>query len=443
MRRLLVLLAFAASCGGGDDAANEPEVPLPPRDAGGSTDGGAPVDAANDAPVEAGFTIVERDINHILSTGQSLSVGATGGPPLTTAQPYANVMFASGVMAEASGLTSFVPLVEGDLLGLTAVETMSSGLANLVTKTTRDVAGGRSHDLLVSVHGVGGTAYAGLKKGTQPYANGMAQAKAAMDLATAAKKTYVVRAVTTVHGESDHLANNASYAANLVEWQKDYETDVKALTGQSESVPMFETQFSTWTVLQNAPTSATPGMQLAAHVNAPGKVILVGAKYHLPYSSDGLHLSNEGYRHMGEDYAKAYRRVILEGQIWEPVRPKSVVRNGAVVTVEMHVPSPPLVLDTTRVTDPGSFGFEWKDDGPTPPKITKVEVVGPTTVAVTLTAAPTAANKRLRYAFTGTAGAPGGPKTGARGNLRDSDATQSRHGYDLFNWCIHFDEPVQ
>jgi hypothetical protein len=218
---------------------------------------------------------------------------------------------------------------------------------------------------------------------------------------------------------------------------------VKALTGQSESVPMFETQFSTWTVLQNAPTSATPGMQLAAHVNAPGKVILVGAKYHLPYSSDGLHLSNEGYRHMGEDYAKAYRRVILEGQIWEPVRPKSVVRNGAVVTVEMHVPSPPLVLDTTRVTDPGSFGFEWKDDGPTPPKITKVEVVGPTTVAVTLTAAPTAANKRLRYAFTGTAGAPGGPKTGARGNLRDSDATQSRHGYDLFNWCIHFDEPVQ
>jgi hypothetical protein len=441
MRRLLFVLVFAASCGE-DATSTEPEVPLPPRDGGGiADDSGGGNDAGSDAPAEAGFTIVERDINHILSTGQSLSVGAGGNPPLTTKQPYDNITFASGVMSEPAGLTSFIPLVEGDMLGANAVETMSSGLANLVTKTTRDVAGGRSHDLLVSVHGVGGTAYAGLKKGTQAYANGMAQAKAGMDLATAAQKTYVVRAVTTVHGESDHLANNTSYAANLLEWQKDYETDVKALTGQSEPVPMFQTQISAWTILQNATTSATPGMQLAAHVNAPGKVILVGAKYHLPYS-DGLHLTNEGYRHLGEDHAKAYRRVILEGQTWEPVRPKSITRNGAVVTVEMHVPSPPLVLDTTRVTNPGNFGFEWKDDSLTP-KIQKVEVTGPTTVVVTLTAAPTGANKRLRYAFTGTAGAPGGPTTGPRGNLRDSDATPSPSGYDLFNWCIHFDEPVQ
>jgi len=27
-------------------------------------------------------------------------------------------------------------------------------------------------------------------------------------------------------------------------------------------------------------------------------------------------------------------------------------------------------------------------------------------------------------------------------NLRDSDATPSRHGYPLFNWAVHFDEPV-
>ena len=39
----------------------------------------------------------------------------------------------------------------------------------------------------------------------------------------------------------------------------------------------------------------------------------------------------------GEDYAKAYRRVVLEGKTWEPLRPKSITRTGAVVTVEMHV----------------------------------------------------------------------------------------------------------
>ena len=53
-----------------------------------------------------------------------------------------------------------------------------------------------------------------------------------------------------------------------------------------------------------------------------------------------------------------------------------------------------------------------------------------------------AANRRLRYAFTGIANARGGPTSGPRGNLRDSDATPSRNGYALYNWCIHFDEAV-
>lgn len=443
MRRLLILLAFAASCSD-ETSPPEPEVPLPPRENGIRDDaGGPPTDASADALVEPPFTFVERDINHVLATGQSLSVGSRGDPPLSLMQPFDNITFVTGVMSGGTGLTSFVPLVEGDTNGNTAVETMSSGFANLVTKTTRDTTKGRSHDLLVSAHGVGGTAYAGLKKGTQPYTNGIAQAIAGRDLAKAAGKRYVIRAVTTVHGESDHIDQNAKYAADLMQWQKDYETDVKALTGQSEPVPMFETQFSTWPVLTGYPTtSATPAMQLAAHIDAPGKVILVGAKYHLPYSSDGLHLSNEGYRHMGEDYAKAYRRVVLEGKAWEPVRPKSIVRVGAVLTVEMHVPSPPLVIDTTLVSDPGSYGFEWKDDGPTP-KIEKVDITGPSTVTVVLDSVPTGANRRLRYAFTGTPAALGGPRTGPRGNLRDSDATPSRHGYELFNWCIHFDEPVQ
>ena len=47
-----------------------------------------------------------------------------------------------------------------------------------------------------------------------------------------------------------------------------------------------------------------------------------------------------------------------------------------------------------------------------------------------------------RYAFTGVAGATGGPTTGARGNLRDSDATPSRNGSPLWNWAVHFDAPI-
>jgi hypothetical protein len=449
---VVVSVGAVAACGGDDPESEPPPLAIPERTEAGSADGStddAAVDAlATDAAADASLLapgFVYRDINHVLGTGQSLSVGAQGAPVLSAAQPYDNTMFVTGVIAGGTGLTSFVPLVES------SVETMSSSFASHVTKMARDVVllgqppGKTSHDLLVSAHGIGGQPYSALKKGgtLTAYANGMAQLKAGHDLAKAANKSYVVRAVTNVHGETDSQNGNANYLANLIEWQKDYETDVQVVTGQTEPVPMLHTQFSSWTRLAGMPTtSIIPAQQLASHVNAPGKLVLVGAKYHLPYVADGVHLTNEGYRHMGEDYAKVYRHVVLEGKTWEPVRPQKVTRVGKVVTLKMHVPVPPLVIDTTLVTDPGKNGFEWKDDGPTTPTITSVEVMGGSTVRITLSAAPTGANGRIRYAFTGVSGALGGPTSGPRGNLRDSDTTPSRDGYKLYNWCVHFDAPV-
>lgn len=378
-----------------------------------------------------GPSFVARDVNHVLATGQSLSVGVCGAPALTTAQPFHNLMLEPGVMRGGARSRRFVPLVEGD------VETMSSAFADLVSWLETE----QRHDLLVSVHGASGTAYEGLKRGTPPYENGMEQVRAARDLARAANLSYVVRAVTNVHGESDHIARNAAYAADLAAWQEDYERDVRELTGQAEPVPMFITQMSSWTMYDTT-TSAIPEAQLAAHVDAPGKVILVGPRYHLRYAEDGVHLTSEGYRQMGEDHAKAYRRVVLEGQPWEPLRPRRLRREGAVITVDFHVPAPPLVLDTKRVSDPGAYGFTYTDESEVPPAIAHVAVTGPDTVAITLASPPTGARGRLRYAFSAPVGAHGGPTSGPRGNLRDSDATPSRFGGPLYDWCVHFDEPV-
>ena len=62
---------------------------------------------------------------------------------------------------------------------------------------------------------------------------------------------------------------------------------------------------------------------------------------------------------------------------------------------------------------------------------------------VTLASAPVGGDRRIRYAYTGVAWQDAGPTTGARGNLRDSDATVGQHAYPLFNWAVHFDEPVR
>jgi hypothetical protein len=393
------------------------------------------------------------DINHVLSTGQSLAIGVSGAPPTTLTQPFHNLMFNTGVMAGGEELTSFEPLVEGDNIpgSKVHVETMSASFANLVAELA--LASGQSHDILLSNHASGAKSYWQLKKGTKYYANGMAQVAAGAALAKQQGKTYVVRAVTTVHGESDHADRSTRYAQDLLEWQTDYERDVQAITGQTEAVPMFESQISSWTrMMGGTETSGIPAAQLEAHVKsrakdgalaALGGIFLVGPKYHLPYSSDGVHLSMEGYRHMGEDYAKAYKRVVIDRQPWEPLRPIAVTREGAVITIKLVVPAPPIVLDTTLVTDPGHFGFEYFDAaGTSTPAITAVEIAGPDTVRITLEREPTAENRRVRYAYTAARHSKAGPTSGPRGNLRDSDPTKSRTGKRLYNWCIHFDEAV-
>src|SRR5262249_9079295 len=134
--------------------------------------------------------------------------------------------------------------------------------------------------------------------------------------------------------------------------------------------------------------------------------------------------------------------VVVDGGTWTPLKPKTITRAGAVITVTFDVPTPPLVMDTALVSNPGNFGFEYTDSSASPPTINSVQVTGPTTVQITLSATPAGANQRLRYAYSGVPGNPGGPTTGPRGNLRDSDAEASLYGNTLYNWCVHFDKLV-
>jgi hypothetical protein len=186
-------------------------------------------------------------------------------------------------------------------------------------------------------------------------------------------------------------------------------------------------------------TSRIPTDQLDAHVRAPGKVVIVAPEYMLDYDSSGIHFTSPSGRRLGEYFAKAYTKIVVEGQTWEPVRPRAVTRAGNVITVSYHVPVPPLALDTTQVTNPGNYGFEYTDGSGAPPAITGVQVTAPDTVQITLAAPPTGPNKRVRYAYTSRPNTTPGRSTGIRGCLRDSDATPSLYGNALQNWGVTFD----
>ena len=132
---------------------------------------------------------------------------------------------------------------------------------------------------------------------------------------------------------------------------------------------------------------------------------------------------------------------MIDGVPWKPVYPTAVVIAANVITASFNVPVAPLALDTVHVTDPGNSGFEYSDNTSDPPAITSVVLQGQNQVRVTLNKTPTAAagNRFLSYAWSGRPGNPAGPKSGPRGNLRDSDNTIGRYSHQrLFNWCVTF-----
>ncbi|MBL8607471.1 MAG: hypothetical protein JNL38_09135 [Myxococcales bacterium] len=503
-----------ADAGGGADATL-PEDGASPADTGASdtstgSDGGvdAPADAAADAApdvdagIDAGLTYKHYDINHVLSTGASDSVANGAAPPITSMQPFTNLSFDTGVMTagtcNGSGCkvyqapTAFAPLVEGDKFFNYGVETISSGMANHASHLATQWFGKvglpyASHDVLVSLHGRSGNEYWCLRRQTAdvspganvcyydaalgfvpPFNEALMQVQSAKALAAAAGKTYVVRAVTAIHGqgESDDNEQNftflhstdgsnrrlLNYTDGLLDWQNDYQVEVRAITGQTEPIPLFISQFGSMTT----PTSVIPQRQLDAHTTSNGKVVLVTPNYPFPHYSDCNHYTNHSQRWLGAYFAKAYQRVVVEGKKWEPTRPLSVQRVGSVITVKYVVPVPPLVLDTVRVSAasadfpvPPVYGFIYRDSTMSA-SIASVAVTAPDTVTITLSGTPTGANRVLRYAYESQVPAMRcpGPQSGARGNVRDSDTSVSYHvdaagnPYELFNWSVAFEAQV-
>ncbi|MFA7169613.1 MAG: fibronectin type III domain-containing protein [Candidatus Paceibacterota bacterium] len=363
-------------------------------------------------------------LNHILSTGQSLSNGTLGSPALTTTQPFQNKTLSG---------SSLIDLTES------SNETISSSMANFITSNTVD----NGYQSVVTRHGLGATGYVGLKKGTTPYTNGISQATTVKGIAEGLNKIDRVIGVTVIHGETDAGSASGIYEGYLEEWQNDYNVDIKDTTEQSQDIPIFTDQMSSFTSLGRA-ISYVPIDQLAAYENNLTKIYLVGPKYFLNYvEGDGVHLTNTSYRWLGEYYGKVIKKVVVDKEEWKPLSPDQIYRIGNEVYAKFNVPEGPLQLDTSLVLAKANYGFEYYDAGSSA-SISSVEIISDDTVKVTLDSVPTGSDQRLRYAYTGTVGASAGADSegSARGNLRDSDSAESQYGNTLYNWAVHFDKPI-
>ncbi|HWI60160.1 MAG TPA: sialate O-acetylesterase [Bacillota bacterium] len=381
------------------------------------------------------------DWSGIIGTGQSLSVGARGVPVLSTNQPYGNLKLSTGSLPWPVDPNDthlvLVPLVEP--VGRLAPNYPSSWPENIDGETPHSAMANQLTALVranlerdfVSVHGAVGEDGQGMvhlrknpvRKGLNghSYDAALIETKTITRLAKAASKTYGVGAILVTHGEAD--AGNPNYENELYRLWSDYNSDLPAITGQKQQVQMIVSQ-------QNSCNDRSPSAlaQWKVGVDYPEAIVCSGPKYQYP-STEGVHLTADGYRQMGEKYAQIYYERVILGKNWQPLQPTKAERDGPVITVHYHVPVPPLVWETCFEAPHQSVeewkqgkGFEVSTSSGARVAITSVAISG-NAVMITCASDP-GAGARVGYALVGEKKRMSVPFAGTFrwGLLRDSDA---------------------
>lgn len=372
-----------------------------------------------------------------IGNGQSNRHGGSEGAGYlnTPREPYASLMFDTGVVLPSAPIaatqdTTFVPLRDtaGRGASIDAAAVMSSQME-------AEVAGRRMVPALTFTHGRGGTVWSGLKPGTVYWTAGRVRIQRARDIAASYGKQVLFTDVGITHGEGDRTAD---YAAIMADIHASY--DAENLNGVGgPAVQFFHDQLPAQQTGYYG--RATLDQLAVCKANANGRTWLVGPRYPYPFDGTGIHHLPENYAMIGELYAVAKKRVLVDKLPWVPLWHTSIVRTGNLIDVTFAVPFGNLTFDTTFIEQAANYGFSFIDDSSSV-SIQSVAITGPTTLRITLTGTPTGANPKLSYAYRGTAISQ--PHASAWGNLRCSDGPPSQlfPGTKIYFWACSFEENV-
>ena len=387
---------------------------------------------------------------HIQMCGQSLA-GGIGSGRISSAATATGWLMPSGGIEDGQtlsvGLTG-LPLTSSSFVGMdpTVAKNLYENPLYGVCAQLQGMLNAESAAVSVSGsaswHGEYKISQLDKEGGSPQYDVAVAQSRAYAGYSSTEAKSFLSHVMCWLQGESDITAGTApdEYLRRLNNLIADYQSDV------GQDMPPVLVTYQTGSHTRRAPyySPDIPQVQLLA-ANTNPYIFMACPTYVFPYNSDGVHMPGNSYRWLGCYFGKAIFNILTKNA-WKPLQPESVYRNGRVVTVVMHVPVSPLVLDTDMVSNPGDYGFEvWGDTDGARKTIQSVTVYG-NRVTLVLDADPDQ-TVVVKYAQ-GTQGANAGPTTGARGNLRDSDstlaycrdvtATDPNSPYKLYNWCPIF-----
>ncbi len=377
-----------------------------------------------------------RFLVHLIITGQSLAAGGSTqaqSPVTTTAQAdYGILSFETGPKVDfkydtlnESLLEAVIPCREnaGTRPGQ---ESPSSGMAFKI----HDLTG---HTVLVSDACSSGTAIADISSGSATFTGATKMIQSAVAMAEKLGMQYVP-VMVLIHGNQNAAAGTSisSYRAAMETLRAQYESVINAATGKRQSLHMFVGQLSnTIPYGGTAGTTKTNNIGIAQYQEARDNALihLASAQYARPYS-DGEHLTSAGYRTEGEVIGAVVGGWLNDNtkSSLAPIE-SGVVQSGTTITIPVAGCVGDLVIDTSRVTDPGNYGFVL-----TGATIASVAVSGSgTTAKIVITKTDSTTATLISYASQGIAGQNPGPVTGSRGCIRDSQTGTSLSGLPLYN----------
>ncbi|MFM4225700.1 hypothetical protein AB8S88_27550 [Klebsiella pneumoniae] len=377
-----------------------------------------------------------KKLVHIIVTGQSLAAGGStisqSPVTITSAADYGVICFSTGPKVDfkydtlnESLLGSVIPARE-NVGTRPGQESPSSGIAY----KTHEITG---HSVLVSDACSSGTAIADISSGTATFTGATKMIQAAVAMAEQLGMEYVP-VLVLIHG-NQNAANGtsvASYRASMESLRAQYEMVINAATAKTDSLHMFVGQLSNVVPYGGtAGTTKTNTIGIAQYQEARDNALihLASAQYARPYS-DGEHLTSAGYRTEGEVIGTVVGGWINDNSKSSLVPVESgVVQSGNTITIPVAGCVGNLVIDTTRVADPGNYGFLI-----TGGTIASVTVEGADdTARIVITKTDSTATTRISYAETGIAGQSPGALTGSRGCIHDSQSGTSLAGLPLYN----------
>jgi len=364
------------------------------------------------------------DLNMFQISGQSLAEGGVGAP-VTTAQEYDNVMFT----LRESNPTAYVPAVNVT----TNLETPMYGQIGYLKSLISGMSGAAGYQMLGCNNGQGSASILVLRKGEATFNAAISQVAAAKTIAAGQGRSFRFRAVGWVQGEADNAMSRADYKTVLCDLASAYNHMGKAAAGQAEDVILITSQ-----VMSNALPNVALA-QLDASIEH-SLIYMSTPLYHFDFDVDGRHLIAASSKQLGGYMAIVYKKVLVDGEDWSPVRPLSYAQAGSDVTISMHVPVGPLALDTTLLPAQTNYGFAAFNSGGTPISITGVTLVDADKVKIT-TASPIPSGGYITYAQ--SAQPEPVRSLGGSGNLRDSQGASMVYlGKPMHNWCVLFTLPI-